>query len=264
VALASRLLTERRPARTDEFLLFAFIVVATTMARPSQIALVLLTPAFVTWRDPLGLRKVLLCLWVAVIISCWSSIIDDLMPTWPNGVSVSEQASLVFQHPFTLPVAIFRSLVKYGDWYLGTMIGNLGWTDTKIPIWYYQIAAVVFASALIADGNRGPARWPGFLGILVFGGLLATQFGALYLTWTPVGNSTVHGFQGRYLLPVLPLLAWGTPAFKRPLRRITQLAWYPVLLYPVITVMVLPYVIMVRYYGSWCGMGQALHAFLLP
>jgi uncharacterized membrane protein len=264
LAVASRLLTERRPARTEEFLLFAFVVVATTMARPSQIALVLLTPAFLGWRDPIMLRKVLLCLLVAVIVSWWSSIIDELMPIWPTGVSVSEQARLLSEHPFTLPAVILRSLAEDGGWYLKTVVGHLGWTDTEMPIWYYQVAAVVFASAVIAAGNRGPVLWPGLLGIAVFGGLLGTQFGALYLTWTPVGHPTVKGFQGRYLLPVLPVLAWATPQFHPPLRRITELAWYPVLLFPIVTIMTLPYVIMGRYYGSWCEMGEALNAFLLP
>lgn len=45
VAIASRILTDQRPAGTGEFALFAFVMMATTLARPSQIALSLLAPA---------------------------------------------------------------------------------------------------------------------------------------------------------------------------------------------------------------------------
>jgi hypothetical protein len=42
------------------------------------------------------------------------------------------------------------------------------------------------------------------------------------------------------------------------------LAWYPVLLFPLATVTVLPAVIMERYYGNWPVMGAALNVLLLP
>jgi hypothetical protein len=48
------------------------------------------------------------------------------------------------------------------------------------------------------------------------------------------------------------------------LERVLALAWYPVLLLPVVTLAVLPGVIMERYYGSWPVMAGALKALLLP
>ena len=35
-----------------------------------------------------------------------------------------------------------------------------------------------------------------------------------YLFWTPVGHTEVQGVQGRYVLPILPLLALCLPAFN--------------------------------------------------
>ena len=252
-ALASRLLSEGRAARAGEFLLFAFIVAATTMARPTQIALVLLTPAFFSRNDSAVRRKILIGLTAAVPIIWWYSLLNRLMPSWPTGVSVSGQFEYLLRNPLALPAAILKSFDVRGKWYLGTVVGNLGWTDTPMPSWYYQVAAVATAFALISPGNRGSVVWPGLLGVGTFLGLAGLQFGALYLTWTPVAKASIDGFQGRYILPALDLLAWAAPAYGPRLKRVGDLAWVPVVVFPIITLVVLPQVIMVRYYGT--GMG---------
>ena len=41
-------------------------------------------------------------------------------------------------------------------------------------------------------------------------------------------------------------------------------AWYPVLLFPLVTLAVLPGVIMERYYGSWPVLADSLRVLLLP
>jgi uncharacterized membrane protein len=77
-------------------------------------------------------------------------------------------------------------------------------------------------------------------------------------------QATINGLQGRYLLPVLPLLAWPIPGYGRRLERVLALTWYPVLLFPIVTLAVLPGAIMDRYYGSWPLMASSLRALLLP
>ena len=54
-----------------------------------------------------------------------------------------------------------------------------------------------------------PATRLGVLVLLV--GVTGAMFGAQYLSWTPVGGGVVEGMQGRYLLPLLPLLILVVP-----------------------------------------------------
>ncbi len=262
-AIASRLLTEARPASLGEFALFAFIVAATTMARPSQIALVFLALAYFTRADRAWLPKILIAIVAAVPILYWYSLLSELMPPWPTGVCVSDQFDYLLKNPLALPTAILNSFAANGMWYAKTTVGNLGWTDAPMPDWYYTLAAIVAALALMTPGNSGRTGWPSLVAILTFGALLGAQFGALYLTWTPVGKATIDGFQGRYLLPVLPLLGWLVPAVAPRIGRFVEFARYPVLLFPAITLCVLPFVLMNRYYGSWSTMTAALQALLL-
>jgi uncharacterized membrane protein len=264
VALASRLLAQQRPATTAEFALFAFVVVATTLARPSQIALVLLAPAFVTWNDPGGRRKALVAALAAVLVAIWMRLLATLMPPVPPNLSAATQFAHLLEHPLVLPTVIAKSLIGDRGWLWETVIGRLGWVDAPMPGWYYTAASVILAFALVASRNRGPLLRPALLAIVTLSALVATTCFALYLSWTPVDQPTINGLQGRYILPVLPLFAWLLPDREPRLERVTTLAWYPVLVFPVVTLAVLPGVIMERYYGSWQVMAASLKLLLLP
>jgi hypothetical protein len=61
----------------------------------------------------------------------------------------------------------------------------------------------------------------------------------------------VQGLQGRYLLPVAPLVAWLLPTIVRP--RIVALAapaWLAVAAFPMVTLIVMPWRVIARYYSS--------------
>jgi Predicted membrane protein (DUF2142) len=269
VAIASRVLTEERPAHAGEFAVFALIVMATTLARPSQIALALLTPAFVTppfvaWRDQAWGKKALIAAVAAAPIAVWMHLLATLMPPVPDNLSVSLQFEHLLADPLKLPAVMARSFITQRWWLTESVIGLLGWVDTAMPRWYYMAAVVALAFALVVPGNRGPVLRPALLAIVTVAGLVTAVCYALYLSWTPLDQPTINGLQGRYILPVLPLLAWPIPGYGARLERVLALAWYPVLLFPVVTLAVLPGVIMERYYGSWPVMAGALKAILLP
>jgi uncharacterized membrane protein len=105
--------------------------------------------------------------------------------------------------------------------------------------------------------------WPAFIAVFAFAGFLATLSGALYVSWSPVGAPQIYGMQGRYMLPVLPLLAWTVPEYGPRRERVFGVACWPVLLFPLVTLAVLPGVIMERFYGSWPLMAESLKALLL-
>ncbi len=261
VAMASRALTERRPASTAEFAVFAFIVVAATLARPPQFALALLAPAFFGLRHRAWRSKCLIAALAVGAVVCWGPILSGLTP--PDQ-SQSGQFHHLLADPLLLPTVMMNSFAENGPWLLKSVIGYLGFTDTLMPRWYYLAVAGALIVALITPGNRGPVLWPATLALLTFVALLTALCAALYMTWTPLGQATINGLQGRYILPVLPLLAWAIPECGPRLERVLAPAWYPVLLFPLMTMAVTPAVIMERYYGSWTIMAESLKALLLP
>lgn len=263
VAAASRVLAERRPASTVEFALFAGVVLATTLARPSQIALALLAPAFTSRPDPASRRKEIVAAVAAASIAIWLWLLTGLRPPMPADQSYALQFAHIVAHPLNLPTTMVNTFVSNHEWLWRTVVGYLGWTDALMPLWYYKAATVALAIALLAPGNRGPVAWPALLATVTLVGVLTATCFALYLSWTPVDHRTINGLQGRYFLPVLPLLAWPVPAYGPRLERALALARYPVLLFPIATLAVLPGVIMERYYGSWELMAASLRALLL-
>jgi hypothetical protein len=263
VSVASRVLTEQRPAGIGEFVLFALVVMATVLARPSQIALALLAPAFVTRRDPFRAEKPRVALLASIPIAMWFWFLTWLMPPTPSGWSVARQFEHLVAHPFALPTVMANSFISGHQWLWESVIGKLGWVDTPMPRWYIAAATAALACALTAPANRGRGLLPALLAIVTFLGLLTATCFALYLSWTSVGQATINGLQGRYILPVLPLLGWPVPGCGARRERIVALVWFPVLLFPLVTLAVLPGVIMERYYGSWAIMAESLHALLL-
>ena len=263
VAMASRLLAERRPASIGEFAVFAAIVVAATMARPTMFALAFLSPAFVTRGDSAWKCKGLLAAAAIVIVILWMRILSGLTPPVPSDESISGQFQRLVAEPLLLPTVMLTTFARSGAWLLKTIIGYLGWADAVMPGWYYQTAEGALVIALIAPGNRGPSLWPGSLGLLTIGALFTATSLALYLTWTAVGAESVNDLQGRYILPVLPLLAWAIPEYGPAVKRLLMLTWFPVLVFPLMTLAVTPVVVMERYYSSWTIMAESVKALLL-
>lgn len=121
-------------------------------------------------------------------------------------VSAAAQWNLVSGSPGRFVGAFVAELRSSALEYAAQAVGQLGLLDVFLPRWstWLMIAALVtlafFGGARLPRGLR--VAWP----VIVLVAFFVTMF-ALYLTWTPVGAPRIEGFQGRYLLPVLPALA---------------------------------------------------------
>ena len=94
------------------------------------------------------------------------------------------------------------------------------------------------------------APWPVALALFTVAALVGTTGVALYVSWTPLGQSDDQR-NARPLLPArrsTPRRA--IPQYRGGLEQPLAFAWWPVLLFPLVTLAVTPAVIMERYYGS--------------
>lgn len=102
-----------------------------------------------------------------------------------------------------------RTIQKITDDYLGQMFGRLfSWFSIGLP-WLYVIAfvLVVAVAALIPENESvflklGQKVWIGFLTVAVIGSIAMS----IWLTWTTKNFNYIEGIQGRYFIPILPLL----------------------------------------------------------
>lgn len=157
-------------------------------------------------------KLVFLAAWLVVLPLCftlgwlsWSSAV--VVPVHPD-INISAQFTHVLEHPAAFIAAALNTLFE-NKFYLTGVVGVLGWLSIKLPLSTYILAALSFAAAIAAGARAEEKLSPIEIGVgALIVGLSATLIMlALYLYSTPVAAPRVVGVQGRYLLPLLWLVA---------------------------------------------------------
>lgn len=144
--------------------------------------------------------------------------------TVPPGVDASGQIAALRESPLLLLKLVPRTLYQQGGMLAESTIGKLGWLNVAMPVWV-QVSAYValLLSLFLRSGatTRTPAapRWPGSAWVLALAFVVMELIVlAHYIAWTPVGAYSAQGVQGRYLLPMLPVVAlavsWRIPSVQ--------------------------------------------------
>ncbi|HKR47017.1 MAG TPA: DUF2142 domain-containing protein [Paraburkholderia sp.] len=231
IAALDRALDERKPVERAPLFGVVLVAVACITARPPYVGLLLLLfcPALVMVRvhndgpntdRHYGAERRIVWLFAAVL-ACSAVIVMSSRSAWapvPPPRSEAGQIAWLLHNPLEIGRVAWTTLRQNGVFYFESMIGVLGWLDTHMHKDYYR-ASGVMGLALVAVTlleRRGAVRAIRPADRLIVALALLTSiamiFGALYVSWTPVGRRVVDGVQGRYFLPLLPLLALLLPA----------------------------------------------------
>lgn len=137
-------------------------------------------------------------------------------PAAANSFSTQEDLTCftlpyILSHPLETAELCIRSVVEEGDHYLSTLVGGtLGYFGLDKPLdlawgWIILLYGLLALAWLCPEeGGAMPpaARWGTLFIALCCCGLAVLGC----ISWTPTYYETIYGFQGRYFLPVLPLL----------------------------------------------------------
>jgi uncharacterized membrane protein len=98
-------------------------------------------------------------------------------------------------------------LMQGKNWIIGC-IGRFGYSYTPLPdAWVFTYVIALFGMASIDhNGNIKLTRIQRGISALLLVASLGAIIAGLYLTITPVGAKVIFGGQGRYFIPILPLL----------------------------------------------------------
>lgn len=138
------------------------------------------------------------------------------VPAAANSFSTQEDLTCftlpyILSHPLETAELCIRSVVEEGDHYLSTLVGGtLGYFGLDKPLdlawgWIILLYGLLALAWLCPEeGGAMPpaARWGTLFIALCCCGLAVLGC----ISWTPTYYETIYGFQGRYFLPVLPLL----------------------------------------------------------
>ncbi len=117
----------------------------------------------------------------------------------------------VWQRPFYVFTVFYETLVTQYDYYLVTMLGGfLGNLDPNLTVppvcltllWYALFISVAKRDGEVVKMTDGQKLWVLFL-VFTSAVLVLTS---MFLAYTPRNLTYITGVQGRYFIPLLPLL----------------------------------------------------------
>jgi uncharacterized membrane protein len=146
--------------------------------------------------------------------------LQEFDPAW--------KLNFMLNNPWHLPMSFVGLLqaMDAGEFWR-QIIGVLGLFDTVLARWVYPVVTALllatFFVRLDADRRERHRLARAALASALFYCLAVLLI--FYLIWTPVHDTAIRGVQGRYFVPILPLLAIATAALIniQPDRRLTAL-----------------------------------------
>ncbi len=141
---------------------------------------------------------------------------EDAPQTDANSFSTQEDMTCytlpyILSHPLDTAELCIRSVVEEGDHYLSTLVGGtLGYFGLDKPLdlawgWVILLYALL-GLAWLCPGSGPEMPLSRRCACLAIGLCCCALAVAGCISWTPTYYDTIYGFQGRYFLPVLPLL----------------------------------------------------------
>jgi uncharacterized membrane protein len=159
----------------------------------------------------------------AIAVGAWAFLVLDVYvpPDWTQGIDPVAQLDAMFARPIWFTGILVDDLVRSADRYVHMMIGSLlGSLDVALPMRFIRVyqAVLVFAALLDSHRERCVTRRFKLVAAGVALGDLLLIWTLLYVDGTPVGADHAWGMQGRYFIPLSPLLL--LPLYNR-----TLLSW---------------------------------------
>ena len=130
-----------------------------------------------------------------------------LQPNWEGGYNYT--LSFVFENPVETIMIFFRTVyLEYQHWFFNMIGSNLSGFTLYIPAMYVY-AVILLLVASIFYGKRDewyPSPWQRTAFIVICAAVIALCMTSMFLGWTSDTRSSIIGVQGRYFIPILPLI----------------------------------------------------------
>lgn len=119
-----------------------------------------------------------------------------------------EQMQYILNHGLYIWHVFVNSMIHTFDMYFQGYIGTFGWLDTKLPVWFINLSYAILIIVALADKNKD-IKVKLYHKLIIFASLIIIVSLILlsqHLTWDCVGGDIIATIQGRYFIPVFPLL----------------------------------------------------------
>lgn len=223
-ALVLRHMFSEKKLQKRDILLLLLVLTSLALSKfvyVSFIALLFLIPSY-KFKSKLyrfGSITLIFCVSVSVFL-LWTSIymknyirISEYDQNYIYGIGLSPcadpaaQKAYILSHPTYFLKVIYHSIFNHPNTYLKGYVGAFGQSDILLPYWLYIVTYIIILFFGLTENNKIVltkfqkvvffcAAFSAFLLILL----------SLHLMWDCVGEGVVDLVQGRYLIPIFPLL----------------------------------------------------------
>lgn len=150
---------------------------------------------------------------IAIIVNLgWLLVSATYLSTFRGGDSKYQLLSIL-QNPIEYVQRLFSTINLYGRDYIYLMFGGeLGWNEylkmhSIVPITLEIL--YLFFSCTEEDSKNRFNKFQTAIIVLISLAVIGLVFTSLYIQWTPVTYDIIYGVQGRYFVPILPLISIG-------------------------------------------------------
>ena len=143
-----------------------------------------------------------------LLVIGWNSIALTQHGTYLEieGVNTFGQIKYILNHPLDFISTVTSSYLTNGFEYLKEYIGMMGYRYWQFPSFTYPLVILIIILALFADADQQLSNHERIYLISIFIiGLIVTA-AAMYVVMNPIGSSSIDGINGRYLIPIFPVL----------------------------------------------------------
>lgn len=207
------------------------VLLAIGLGLTKQTNLIFLLPAifiptrlYGSWRSKLLLTSAIIIAGIIAAVGWYGAVIaSDINTDYASYLQLSDvkpvrQVKHMMNNPFEFLGTLFRSFVFEGfksaatpDFYLVSAYGFFSWFTYKLPLPFIALGYSLLLLSLLhsKDNKEHKDTINNGLAIIQFATFLLSVLGiavALYIVWTPVGSPQISGIQGRYFIPLIPLL----------------------------------------------------------
>jgi uncharacterized membrane protein len=207
-------LSSLNPLTRREWIVFLVLAFLLSLTKPVSLSLVLLSLAIPVARFGSLQKKILFVavqLGIAAVFTyAWTrGIATNLSPTLEQ-VAPLKQLAYIILNPIHFITTFFNTLSVDLDFYFYTFVGYFGWLTTPLPNFVYLLFLIVLLIAFFGDTNK-PFTLTQQQKYIFFGVLFLYILGfmfIMYLYSTPLAAEKIVGVQGRYFIPVFPILLY--------------------------------------------------------
>ena len=150
---------------------------------------------------------ILICTTIAISIFIFSM-------NFPGASREGSDSGIQFKNVLTNPIqyasTLLSSMNQNGTWYFETLFGShLSWNE-DIPLYFivpYALCALTTMSSVLDNSIKeklNKKQKHTILYIILLSIVLI--FSSMYIAWTRTESSLIEGVQGRYFLPLMPLI----------------------------------------------------------